>query len=303
MPQRIMVLIDKLCFFHKKTLTNLVSERNFHAISYYNACLSVCRDWCRAGYRVCRDECGCGDHADAGDVSRDGSVHGGRDRSGVGCVGERGFGVHVREKQKFRYSRRHRDDGHGACLHGGGQLHIKSGAAGYDGEFLRCHDAVSRDQVHSAPGDDDAGGCFRGIGAVPCGEIHRLRSGCGVHLRLCRRGRRYDDAAFADERAAVRPEDGGRDECVHHDVYGVDGIAVALCHWRRAAVVSVYSMCAVHVPICADRGQDREQSDAEDAEPRHGSNSCDPGDCGTGIFAGDEMKRKQKKHCICPKMI
>ena len=53
-------------------------------------------------------------------------------------------------------------------------------------------------------------------------------------------------------------------------------------------------MCAVHVPVCADRGENREQSDAEDAEPRHGSDSCDSGDCGTGIFDFDKMKQEKK---------
>ena len=73
----------------------------------------------------------------------------------------------------------------------------------YISSLLRVHDAASGNQVHCKARHDDKGvygGCQP---EETVHTVHTLRHVDRIHLRICRSGRRHDDASDSHQRARI----------------------------------------------------------------------------------------------------
>ena len=66
------------------------------------------------------------------------------------------------------------------------------------GQLLGHYDLPARSKIYRSPRHDHQGGNGGRIGKKARDTVGRLRRGHRAYLRLCRRGRRYDDAAYPD---------------------------------------------------------------------------------------------------------
>lgn len=71
------------------------------------------------------------------------------------------------------------------------------------GWVFRLYDAASGDQVHRASRYDHQGEDGDGQWGKAGSPVHSVRDAGRLHLRLCRGGRRYDDAADPHQRAGL----------------------------------------------------------------------------------------------------
>ncbi len=88
--------------YHIKILDNINRKKGAtnNAISYNDRRLPACRSWRRSWNRVCRYECGGGNHAYACYISRYRAVYRCRNRPCLRCSGKCRIGLHIRKEQK-----------------------------------------------------------------------------------------------------------------------------------------------------------------------------------------------------------
>lgn len=73
----------------------------------------------------------------------------------------------------------------------------------------------------------------------------------GLHLRLCGRGWRHDDAADPHQRSGIRAEDSGGNQCVYYGIYRIDRCRKPFCCGRRAGLVDTDLLRGVNLSVGA----------------------------------------------------
>ena len=166
---------------------------------FYDFSLFLCRNGSRHRNRVCRHECGSCDQSDADHFSWHGSVSGSRYRTCQRCARQCGLSLYLRQKQKPGCGKRNRDDGHGTFIYAGGQLYRKS-APEYDhGRIFDGHDTAAWCQIYRKTGYDDQRSHAGSLKKEAFYPVCDLRHADRIYLRLCRSGRRTDDASDPDK--------------------------------------------------------------------------------------------------------
>ena len=110
-----------------------------------------------------------------------------------------GLSLYLRQKQKPGCGKRNRDDGHGTFIYAAGQLYRKS-APEYDhGRIFDGHDTAAWCQIYRKTGYDDQRSHAGSLKKEAFYPVCDLRHADRIYLRLCRSGRRTDDASDPDK--------------------------------------------------------------------------------------------------------